>query len=204
MIGRLTRRGFLAAGVVLAGCSAGGPARPGATPSASPAPDAGDLERARLEAGIEAVLVTAHDAVLAAAAAGSLGRVPAAIASAAATARQHHLQHRDDINALLVRRGLPPAPADPSLRAAVAGRLAELRTAGDAAELLLRLETIAMETHVAAAASSRDPSLRLMSLTMAPVEAQHAAILNLLLGRYPVPDAEIRSDLARHPADLRG
>lgn len=204
MIRDLTRRGFLAAGLALAGCSAGGAGRSRSTsPSASPIPDAGDLEWARLEASLEEVLVTAHDAVLAAAASGSLGRVPAAIGSAAATARQHHRKHRDDINGLLVRHGQPPASADPSVSAAVAGGLADLRTAGDAAELLLRLETTAMETYVAAATATRDPGLRLMGLTIAPIEAQHAAILNLLLGRYPAPNAEIRGDLARHPADLR-
>ena len=38
--------------------------------------------------------------------------------------------------------------------------------------------------------------------TIAPVEAQHAAILNFVLGQYPVPDDFLPTDKAASPALL--
>jgi hypothetical protein len=41
-------------------------------------------------------------------------------------------------------------------------------------------------------------------LSIAPVEAQHVAILNFVLGRPPVPDAFSRTDMAASTRDLKG
>ena len=38
--------------------------------------------------------------------------------------------------------------------------------------------------------------------TIAPVEAMHAAILNFVLGQYPVPDDFLPTDKAANPALL--
>jgi hypothetical protein len=40
-------------------------------------------------------------------------------------------------------------------------------------------------------------------LSIAPVEAQHVAILNFVLGISPVPDAFTRTDMAASTTDLR-
>jgi hypothetical protein len=58
------------------------------------------------------------------------------------------------------------------------------------------------ETHTAGAALVTVKANRLVALTIAPVEAQHIAILNYVLGQYPVPYSFIQSDMAASPEDL--
>ena len=43
-----------------------------------------------------------------------------------------------------------------------------------------------------------------MAASIQPVELQHAAILNFVLGMYPVPDAFSKTALARTPDDEIG
>jgi hypothetical protein len=38
--------------------------------------------------------------------------------------------------------------------------------------------------------------------TIAPVEAMHAAILNFVLGQYPVPDNFLATTMAANPSTL--
>ena len=43
-----------------------------------------------------------------------------------------------------------------------------------------------------------------VAASIQPVEMQHAAILNFVLGNYPVPDAFAKTDGARTPDDKIG
>jgi rubrerythrin len=98
-------------------------------------------------------------------------------------------------------RPVKTAP-DPHYNKVVDAALPNVRTVVDAARLALTLETDAVETYTAGSMMVTSPAHRLVALTIAPVEAQHAAILHYVLGQYPVPDAFIKTDMAASPQDL--
>ena len=77
-----------------------------------------------------------------------------------------------------------------------------VKTVVDATKLALTLETVAVETYTAGSALVTVKANRLVALTIAPVEAQHIAILNYVLGQYPVPYSFIQTDMAASPKDL--
>ena len=80
--------------------------------------------------------------------------------------------------------------------------LPNVKTVVDAAKLALILETVAVETYTAGAALVTVKANRLVALTIAPVEAQHPAILYHVLGQHPVPYSFIQTDMAASSKDL--
>jgi hypothetical protein len=199
--GGLVTAGALGGGVVLAACggSTSGPAVNASTTTTQSV----DLTVARLAASLEVLAVNTYQTVLDAAGKGALGAVPPAIGTFVATAKAQHTDHASAWNGALTGAGQQAQTApDPHYKKVVDQALPSVKTVVDAAKLALTLETVAVETYTAGSALVTDKKNRLVALTIAPVEAQHIAILNYVLGQYPVPDSFIKTDMAASPNDL--
>lgn len=207
-----SRRSFLRGGLVTAGVVGGGAALAAcggsSTSSSAPASAAAngtDLQVARLAASLEVLAVNTYAAAIMAASPGQplAGMIPASVAQFATTAQMQHQDHANAWNATLQSAGqAAQKDPDPKLNGTVQTALGQVKSAGDVAKLALMLENIALQTYTNGAGVVTSTVARLQALTIAPVEAQHAAILNFVLGQYPVPDTFIPVALARSPADL--
>jgi hypothetical protein len=134
---------------------------------------------------------------------GALGAVPPAIATFVTTAKMQHSDHANAWNSALVGAGQQPQTApDPHYTRIVQQALPGVKTVVDAARLALTVETVAVETYSAGSALVTDRKNRQVALSIAPVEAQHVAILHYVLGQYPVPDSFVKTDMAASPSDL--
>lgn len=198
-----TRRSFFlgAAGAVALGAAAacssgssGGPSSPGA-PSSPAAPAetyTGDLKVVALATALENLAVTAYDGALKKAGTGDLGTVPPAVATFVQTARKQHADHAQAWNAVLSKAGKPTVDDAPlSITADQVSMLTAAKSVPDVAKLALNLENIAAQTYTFATANVSDAGGIMTAATIQPVEAMHAAILNFILGQYPVPDSFI-------------
>ena len=195
---RTSRRGFL----IGAGAVAGGAALIAAG-SSSPAAWAGtssnhsksgklkgDLAVAALAASLENLAVAAYGDVLAAATAGKLGTVPPAVATFATTVKGQHAQHAQAWNSAIVAAGHKAITAtDPVLTPIVVADFKKVKNVTGAAKLALTLEDIAASTYQSAISGVKATSSVKVAASIEPVEMQHAAILNFVLGQYPVPNA---------------
>ena len=180
------------------------PASGSAASSSATTTELVDLTVARLAASLEALAVSTYQTVLTAAGNGSLGTVPPAIGTFVTTAKKQHTDHQNAWNGALTGAGEQPQTApDPHYNKIVMAALPGVKTVTDAAKLALTLETVAVETYTAGSALVTVKANRLVALTIAPVEAQHIAILNYVLGQYPVPYSFIKTDMAASPNDLK-
>jgi hypothetical protein len=198
---RTSRRGFLvgagatAAGVVLAACSSPSTSSTTTTTmagsgSSGGAKLTGDLAVAALAASLENLAVAAYGDVLTAAAAGKLGTVPPAVANFATTVKAQHAQHAQAWNSAIVAAGHPAVTGpDKTLVPVVNKAFAKVTDVAGAAELALMLEDIAAATYQSAVSAVSATSSIKVAASIQPVEMQHAAILNFVLGKYPVPNA---------------
>jgi hypothetical protein len=214
-----SRRRFLigaggaAATLALAACSSKTESAPSTSgPSGAlglnPAPRAsstytGDLQVVALATALENQAVGAYTAALAAAKAGKLGTVPPAVASFVTTAMAQHADHAKAWNAVLTGAGKPAITGVPlSNQPATLSALAAATSVGAVAKLALQLEDQAAQTYLFAASNVTSPAGIATAASIAPVEAMHAAILNLVLGQYPVPDDFLPTDKAASPSLL--
>ncbi|MHA6758412.1 ferritin-like domain-containing protein [Streptacidiphilus sp. PAMC 29251] len=215
-----TRRGFLmgaggvAAAVALAACSSGSstksavgaPSSSAGTPSASASAASmytGDLQVVALATALENQAVGAYGAALAAAKAGKLGTVPPAVASFATTAMAQHADHAKAWNAVLTGAGKPAITTVPlSNQPATLQALGAVTDVGGVAKLALELENQAAQTYLFATYNVTSAGGIATAASIAPVEAMHAAILNFVLGQYPVPDDFLPVDKAASPSLL--
>jgi hypothetical protein len=158
-----------------------------------------------LATSLEVLAVGTYQTVLDAAGQGRLGAVPPAITSFVTTARTQHTQHTDAWNSILTGAGLAAQTSpDPKYKAFVDQTLPTVTDVVGAARLALQLETVAVETYTSGAMALTDARHREVALTIAPVEAQHVAILNFMLGTYPAPDPFVKTDMAASTSDLAG
>ena len=142
-----------------------------------------------MAAGLEIVAVGAYQAALDAATAGSLGKVPPAGAAYVKTATAHHQAHRDKWNALLQGAGAPIVTAPHArLQRTVEQRLAQMKNFRAAALLASDLEETAAATYLAAIPTLASKDAIGLAGSIQVVDMQHVAILNFVLGEYPVPD----------------
>jgi Ferritin-like domain len=200
----LSRRGLLmggggiAAAAALAACGASSTALTGATSvSASSSAYTGDLKVVALAAAMENLAITAYDGALKAAGAGTLGTVPPAIATFITTARKQHSDHADAWNGVLSKASLPIITGAPlTVTDSTMAALGKATTVTDVAKLALSLEMSAAATYTFATANVKDAGGIMTAATIQPVEAMHAAILNFVLGQYPVPVSFIGTDTA--------
>ncbi|MCK4178091.1 ferritin-like domain-containing protein [Aciditerrimonas ferrireducens] len=215
--GRTSRRTFLlgtgavaAGGLLLAACSSSSSSSSKKSSSASssasgkyPADLTGDLKVAALAASLENLAVYAYTAGINAAKAGKLGTVPPAVVTFAVTARSQHQQHGAAWNSVLTGAGKPKVTeTDPALTPTVNSDFAKVTDVTGLANLALTLENVAAQTYQAAIAALSSTKAIGVAATIQPVELQHAAILNFVLGNYPVPNAFNPTSEARPTSDL--
>ncbi|MFE2722160.1 ferritin-like domain-containing protein [Kitasatospora sp. NPDC059327] len=211
--------GGTAAALVLAACSSGG--KDGANPAPSSAATTaagstsatasasatgkytGDLKVVALATALENQAVGAYQSTLDAAKAGKLGTVPPALANFVTTAMAQHAEHAKAWNAVLTGAGLPAITDVPlSNQADTVAALNKASSVGDVAKLALQLENQAAQTYLFATYNVTSPAGIATAASIAPVEAMHAAILNYVLGQYPVPDDFLPTDKAASPGLL--
>lgn len=210
--GPASRRGFLlgAGGAVTVGlvaaCSS---SDTGASNNSStaPAPSSttyeGDLKVVALAAALENLAVTAYTGALDMAGRGTLGTVPPAVATFVQTAMKQHQEHAAAWNGVLTKANQPTISDAPlTITDAQVKMLGEAKSVPDVAKLALDLENAAAQTYTFAAANVTDAGGIMTAATIQPVEAMHAAILNFVLGQYPVPDSFIGIDKAVKPDAL--
>jgi hypothetical protein len=209
-----TRRSFFlgAAGAValgtVAACSSGSTPPAGqSSPAAPPQPPketyTGDLKVVALATALENLAVTAYGGALKKAGAGELGTVPPAVATFVQTAMKQHADHAQAWNAVLAKAGKPTVTDAPlSITQDQVAMLTAAKSVPDVAKLALNLENIAAQTYTFATANVTDPGGIITAATIQPVETMHAAILNFVLGQYPIPDTFIGVSNALKPDAL--
>ena len=194
---RTSRRGFLigagavAGGAALVAVGTTGPAAWASTAKGGKSAKLkGDLAVAALAASLENLAVAAYGDVLAAATAGKLGTVPPAVATFATTVKAQHTQHAQAWNSAIVAAGHKAiTTTDPVLTPIVVADFKKVKNVVDAAKLALVLENDAAATYQSAISAVKATSAVKVAASIQPVEMQHAAILNFVLGQYPVPNA---------------
>lgn len=202
--------GGVATALALAACSSSSDKKSDASTSPSASGSAsgsgkytGDLQVVALATALENQAVGAYQAALAAAKAGKLGTVPPAVATFITTAMAQHADHAKAWNAVLTGAGKPAITNVPlSNQADVTAALGKVTDVGAVAKLALQLEDQAAQTYLFATYNVTSPAGISTAATIAPVEAMHAAILNFVLGQYPVPDDFLPVDKAASPTLL--
>ncbi len=165
----------------------------------------GDLSVAALAAGLENLAVAAYGDVLSAASAGKLGTVPPAVATFATTVKSQHAQHAQAWNSAIVAAGHQAITApDRVLTPVVTKDFAKVTDVTGAAKLALMLEDVAAATYQSAVGAVKATSAVKVAASIQPVEMQHAAVLNFVLGQYPVPNAFSPVSKARPLSDYTG
>jgi hypothetical protein len=215
--GRPSRRGFLIGagatlgGLVLAACSSDGDTTSSGsstsnTKTASGGGLATDLQIAGLAAALENTAVATYQAGIDAATAGTLGTVPPAVVTFATTAQQQHKDHAAAWNAIITGAGKPAVSGvDTTVNdGVVQPAFAQVTDVAGLAKLALSLEDAAAATYLSVIPVVSDPGGVKTVATIQPVEMQHAAILNFVLGQYPVPNAFAKTDGARPLSDKIG
>jgi len=203
---------FGAAGVAALGgltaCGDSGADGTATAPSASSSSSAGsqytgDLKVVALAAALENLAVTAYDGALQRATDGKLGTVPPAVATFVQTARKQHTDHAAVWNSVLTKAGKPAITGAPlTITAGAVEALGKTASVPDVVKLALGLEDAAAQTYTFATANVTDAAGIMTAATIQPVEAMHAAILNFVLGQYPVPVSFIPVDKAVKPDAL--
>jgi len=216
----LVRAGGVAGGVagvaLLAACgSSGSSSAPKASVSSSASAAAassggegqnlsGDLRVVAMAASLENSGIATYTAGIKAATAGKLGTVPPAIVTFAETAMAQHEDHQKAWNAVLTSAGKNSVTAvDPVIQPTIDAAFAKVTTVTGLAELALMVENIAGETYQNGLSVITSAAGIKTAASIQPVEFQHAAILNFVLGKYPVPDAFTGVTSARPPTDYQ-
>jgi hypothetical protein len=209
-----SRRNFLvtsgaltAGGLILAAC--GSSSKPVAaakkhqtTPTKTAMSVPVDVQVAALAASLENLAVATYAAGLKAAGAGKLGTVPAAVATFAVTAKDQHAQHAAAWNAILSAVGYDRVTVvDPVVATLIDDQFAKVTNVVGLAKLALELEGVAAATYLNGLSVVSGTQAIETAATIQPVEMQHVAILNYVLGTYPVPNAFASTVGARPVSD---
>jgi Ferritin-like domain len=149
----------------------------------------GDTEVAATAASLENLAVAAYSMGLQAATAGKLGAVPPAVATFATTAMTQHKAHAGAFNAVVTASGKSAiTEPDPAVLPSVTAAFNKVTDIPGLAMLALELENVAANTYMSDLGKKITTSRLVGALaTIQPVERQHVAILNFVLGTYPVP-----------------
>lgn len=166
--------------------------------TAAPADGAAtDGKIATLAAGLEVLAVGTYKAALDAATAGKLGAVPPAVATFVTTAMGHHQMHLDAWNKVLKAAGAPEVTApNAKLKPVVDEAFGKVTDVVGAAKLALLLEQIAAATYQSAIPVISNKDAVKLAGSIQIIDFQHAAVLNFVLGKYPVPDTFGKLDQA--------
>ena len=214
--GRLTatvtsRRGFLVGtggaalgAVILAACGKGSTksSSGSSVTTAAGGQLTGDVQIAAMAASLENLAVGTYQAGLQAAQAGKLGTVPPAVGEFATTAMNQHKDHAAAWNAIVQSTGHAAiTQPDPVVKPMIDSAFAQVKDVPGLAKLALQLEDVAAATYLNGISVISDKKALATAASIQPVEMQHAAILNFVLGQYPVPATFATTDGARPPSD---
>lgn len=209
----LVGSGVVLGGVVLAACTSSSkststtaPNAPTTAANVGAAKLAGDLAIVALAAGLENLAVGTYQAGIVAANAGKLGVVPKAVVTFATAAQSHHRAHAAAWNAILTQAAKPAVTGvDTTVKTTVVDpAFAKVTDVAGLANLALALENVAAATYLNGIGLIHDAPGIQTAASIQPVELQHAAILNFVLGQYPVPNAFAMTAGARIPSDALG
>ncbi len=165
----------------------------------------GDLAVVALAASLENLAVGTYQAAIDAVTQGKLTGVPDAVVTFAMTAQSQHKDHAAAWNGVLTGAGKKAVSGvDLTVKKSVDKAFAQVKDVPGLAKLALDLENAAAATYIAAIGVVKNPAGIKTAATIQPVEMQHAAILNFLLGEYPVPDSFAKSSGARPATDKIG
>ncbi|MDQ6782048.1 MAG: ferritin-like domain-containing protein [Actinomycetota bacterium] len=191
--------GVAAGGLVLAACGSsskksspttaaptGGSSAPSSSASGG---GSADKAIATTAASLENLAVAAYAMAIQAATAGKLGTVPPAVVTFATTAKMQHTAHAGAFNSVVTAAGGQAyTQPDPAVLPTVQAAFAKVTTVPQLAMLALELESVAANTYFNDLGMAiKSPQLIGALSTIQPVERQHEAILNFVLGQYPVP-----------------
>jgi hypothetical protein len=204
--------GVVLGGIALAACSSSSQssspttAPPTTKSGGSSGQLTGDLAIVALAAGLENLAVGTYQAGIDAATAGKLGEVPPAVVTFAQTAQTHHQAHASAWNGVLKAAGEKPVTGvDTTVKTGVVDpAFAKVTDVAGLAELALELEDVAAATYLSGIGVIESNAGIKTAASIQPVEMQHAAILNFVLGEYPVPDAFAQATGARSTSDMIG
>lgn len=208
----LSRRGFLAGsgllvvgGAVMAACGSSGSSSMSSTKAKAGASGASlDVQVGAMAASLENLAVFAYNAGIQAAQAGRLGSVPPAVVTFATTAKSQHQDHANAWNAIVTSAGYKKVTVtDPAVTPTIQSAFTQVKDVTGLAKLALQLENTAAGTYLNGIGVASSNQAISTAATIQPVEMQHAAILNFVLGQYPVPDAFAKTDGARPPSDYQ-
>ena len=161
----------------------------------------GDLGVAAFAAGLEVLAVGTYKAALDAAVAGKLGDVPPAGAEFVKTALAQHEEHLAAWNKVLKGAGKPEVTEpNAQLKPVVDAEFGKAKGFGDAAKLARTLEETAAATYLSAIPGLMSKDAIKLAASIQSTDAKHVAILNFVLGEYPVPDVFAKTDKAARPA----
>jgi Ferritin-like domain len=204
--GALAGAGVLAAVASTPGLAAAATTAATVTPATSGNPEAGlsgDLAVAALAASLENLAIYAYQSAITAATAGKLGTVPPAVVTFAQTALSQHTDHAAAWNSLLTESGKKAVTVtDPKLTPTIQTAFGKVTNVTQLGELALMLENIAAQTYQAEASMLKSKKAIQVASTIAPVEAQHAAILYFVLGMYPGSQTSSGTPLAFNPTSM--
>ncbi len=157
----------------------------------------GDMAVATLAAGLEKMAIDLYEAAETATGGGQLGAVPLAVAGYLSTAKSHHTAHLAEWNSALEAGGLAPVTAaDAGLEPTLAKMLADAKDLNGAVGLIAVVEEILADTYLRSILTLADKDAITTAGQILIVDQQHRAILNYLLGRYPVPEPFMVPDKA--------
>ncbi len=166
----------------------------------------GDFAMAASAASLENLAVGTYQAALDAATAGKLGAVPPAVATFAATAKAQHSDHAAAWNSVLTNAGKKSVTGvDLTVKNNVVDpAFAQVTDVAGLAKLALVLENVAAATYLNHISTIENNNALKIAASIQPVEMQHAAILNFVLGQYPVPDGFAKTEGFRPTDDQIG
>ena len=209
----LSRRGFLVGaaavgvGAVAAACGsdddpavesgAGNDTDATTTTAGESGGASGDVEVAKVAAGLEVLAVATYKAAGEAAGANKLGPVPPAVGEYVKTAMGHHQEHLDAWNKVITGAG-GTAVTEPNakLKPVVDAEFAKVKDVAGAAKLALMLEQIAAQTYLKVLPTLKSKDAIKLAGSIQAVDQQHQAILLFALGQYPVPDVFQKTEKA--------
>ena len=149
----------------------------------------GDLAVAEGAAGLEVLAVNTYGAALQAANAGDLGQVPDAVAEFVTTAKQQHQAALDAWTEVITGGGGSEVTEPPSqLEQTVNEQFAQVTDVAGAAELANMLEQTAAQTYLDAQSVLEGADARGLAGSIQVTAQQRSAVLNFVLGEYPVPE----------------
>lgn len=160
----------------------------------------GDLATAQLAASLEVLAVNTYQAALDAGL-----DYPPAVAEFATTAQAHHQEALDSWNELLTTLGeTEVTEPPPDLDAMVSDALGQVPNAENpvvaVAELALLLEQTAADTYFDAIPTIENAEALALAASIQPIDMQHAAVLQYVMGQYPVPNAFADAEMSAIPA----